>query len=108
MIKRIVIAVILKMLVFLGLVTYLPEGYSYNGSIETLALASFVLVVIFSIIMPLVHKMTFLIKILTLGGAAVVVRLISMALVLFILNAIGFSAANIGYYLLVALIFTIV
>lgn len=108
LVKRIVSATIIKMVVFIGLLNFLPEGYIYKGDIPTLGIAAFMLAVIFSIIMPLVRKMTFLVNILTLGGLGAIIRIISMGLVFIVLNFIGFSAVGVGYWLLVLLIFTIV
>ena len=70
--------------------------------------ASIFLVVLTSLAIPIVQKVTFLVNILTLGGVAVFIRLISMSVVVAILISIGFTATGLGYWLLIAFLFTVI
>lgn len=108
MLTRYVTAVALKLIVFIALLTFVPQGYKYDGNIFTLGVASIVLVVLTSFAIPIVQRTTFLVNILTLGGVAVIIRLISMAVVIGILVSIGFTATGIGYWLLIAFLFTVI
>ena len=108
MLTRYVTAVALKLIVFIALLTFVPQGYNYDGNIFTLGVASIFLVVLTSLAIPIVQKVTFLVNILTLGGVAVIIRLISMGVVVSILIAIGFTATGIGYWLLIAFLFTVI
>ena len=97
MLTRYVTAVALKLIVFIALLTFVPQGYNYDGNIFTLGVASIFLVVLTSLAIPIVQQVTFLVNILTLGGVAVA-----------ILIAIGFTATGIGYWLLIAFLFTVI
>lgn len=108
MLTRYVTAVALKLVVFIALLTFVPQGYNYDGNIYTLGVASICLVVLTSLAIPIVQKVTFLVNILTLGGVAVFIRLISMAVVISILMTVGFTATGVGYWLLIAFIFTVI
>ena len=105
---RYVTAVALKLIVFIALLMFVPQGYNYEGNIFTLGVASICLVVLTSLAIPIVQKVTFLVNILTLGGVAVFIRLISMGVVIVILISIGFTATGIGYWLLIAFLFTVI
>lgn len=108
MLTRYVTAVAIKLIVFIALLTFVPQGYHYDGSIFTLGVTSICLVVLTSLAIPIVQKVTFLVNILTLGGVAVFIRLISMAVVIGILITVGFTATGVGYWLLIAFIFTVI
>lgn len=108
MLTRYVTAVALKLIVFIALLTFVPQGYKYDGNIFTLGMVSILLVVLTSFAIPIVQKTTFFVNLLTLGGVAVIIRLISMGVVVAILIAIGFTATGIGYWLLIAFLFTVI
>lgn len=108
MLTRYVTAVAFKLIVFIALLTFVPQGYNYEGNIFTLGVVSIVLVVLTSFAIPIVQRTTFLVNILTLGGVAVIIRLTSMVVVVGILVSIGFTATGVGYWLLIAFLFTVI
>lgn len=108
MISRIIGATIIKVVLFLGLLEFFPDKFEYNGTIVELGIASLLLALVFSIVFPVIKKVTFLINILTLGGLKLITTAVSMVIVYFILNAIGFAAIGFVPWFLVLLLFTIV
>lgn len=108
MISRIIGATIIKVVLFLGLLEFFPDKFEYSGTIVELGIASLLLALVFSIVFPVIKKVTFLINILTLGGLKLITTAVSMVIVYFILNAIGFAAIGFVPWFLVLLLFTIV
>lgn len=108
MISRIIGATIIKVVLFLGLLEFFPDKFEYSGTIVELGIASLLLALVFSIAFPVIKRVTFLINILTLGGLKLITTAVSMVIVYFILNAIGFAAIGFVPWFLVLLLFTIV
>lgn len=108
MISRIISATVVKIAVFLGLLTFLPEYFKYDGTIFELGVASLLLALVFSGVFPIIKRVTFLVNLLTLGGLKVITVVISMVIVYFILSGIGFMAVGLVPWLAVLLLFTIV